>query len=505
MRAHRDETSRVIRRNSQKTAISLQSSSKLVHRSRAGEDETCLFVYRIPPTLSQDVASAALGYFFLCYSHDQDTEATCSFFDLLPAMFAKSRVSSPLYKATTAFAIQVASLQGVYNDNTTMAHEMYSESVSSTSDALLSPMDSKSDELLLTTLVLEAYETVFRIFRSSQQPSHPPIHMLGSIALLKHRGVVNYRDHLSWRLVIATRTRLLRYAWQATDKITNIEVLREIWQGGEGDIPTGPAVDTDTLALELAWLKSALYNVPAIEQSPNGTRRGAPAAVPSDFSTVGGVISCAIRLASECSRWYASLPLSWQPVSIAAGQVASSIQASSVYTYRSPVTYHNISIANSYNRHRITELGALSLILKGLMVRSAAKGQRHEQLPSGLRSRVQSLVDDVCASLAFMTGDVNADAVHEVETLLPHACSASLMEENQRNVPAKEVRHARQVVSSGLFMAYGTLTAVLEILGDQTSSMDTAPMIREGQREWMKEQVARLKKILILNKSDAMQ
>ncbi|KZL63524.1 C6 zinc finger protein [Colletotrichum tofieldiae] len=459
-------------------------------------DKTRLLVDRIPENLSQDVLSGAVDYFFLCYSHDYDTQATCSFFDLLPAMFAKASVVSPLYKATVAFAVQVASLHRFCHGGAAMAHVAYTNAVSSTRNALGCPESSKSDEMLLTTLVLEAYETTFRVFRSTQSAPRLPTHLLGSIALLKYRGVLNYRNSLSWRLLIATRTRLLRHAWQISNGITDIQAVRQIWQCAEGVVPTGPAIDTDTLALELACLKHAFGNKETAVEASDASSHCANGTILSSGPEIDGLLSRAIRLAEECSRWYASLPPAWRPITAAAPRGAVSIQSNNGGQYTLPTVFSNLFIANTYNRHRVTELGALCLVIKGLVESDTVNELRDVHLPSWLISRVQSLVDDICDTVEFMTCDVKVDGLHNVQTLLTFTLSDSSYSIGSNHTSPIEVKHARQVASSGLYMAYSTLSAVLELLGGGLSYGDMSPsMMREGQMQWIEERITKLGRI----------
>ncbi|WQF82578.1 Putative zn(2)Cys(6) fungal-type DNA-binding domain-containing protein [Colletotrichum destructivum] len=442
--AHRDETYKVASRHSRRRRgnvptqpCSNLAGSNLVQRNKAKySDKTRLLVDRIPENLSQDVLSRAVDYFFLCYGHDYDPQATCSFFDLLPAMFAKASVVSPLYKATVAFAVQVASLHNPCHGGAAMAHVVYTDAVSSTRNALRCPESSKSDEMLLTTLVLEAYETTFQVFRSAQSAPRLPTHLLGSIALLKYR---------------------------------------------------------DTLALELACLKHAFCNKETAVEASVASSHCANGTILSSGPEVDGLLSRAICLADRCSRWYASLPPAWRPIAATAPRGAVSIQPNNSGQHTPPIVFSNLFIANSYNRHRVTELGALCLVIKGLVESDTANELRDVHLPSWLISRVQSLVDDICDTVEFMTCDVKVDGLHNVQTLLTFTLSDSSCSMGPNHTSPIEVKHARQVASSGLYMAYSTLSAVLELLGGGLSYRDMAPsMMCEGQMQWIEERITKL-------------
>ncbi len=163
-----------------------------------------------PSKVPHNVESDALGFFFIRYCLHSDSQATCGFFDILPAMYAKSSLSSPLTKATIALALQVADLHSYRVGGRDLAYSVYTEAVTRTRESIADAAQSRSDELLMTTLVLGMYESVSSTFgRGGRPAAGPHTHVLGSVALLKHRRTQNYRDQLSWRLLIATRSRLL--------------------------------------------------------------------------------------------------------------------------------------------------------------------------------------------------------------------------------------------------------------------------------------------------------
>ncbi|KAF4993040.1 hypothetical protein FDECE_13534 [Fusarium decemcellulare] len=431
-KAHRDESVKTRRRHSHRSNTTSTAAPEL----RLTQLST-----RIPPGPPSNDELDALGFFFFHYGRCYDGQATCSIFDILPSMYAKCSLNSPLVKATTALALEVAYLHRSAGGYSVLGHSTYIEAVIRTKEALTASAQSKSNELLMTTLVLEAYENAHATFGKTNHgvsPSHA--HALGSIALLKHRGSLDYKDELSWRLVVATRNRLLQHTWHDLDGLGGFETLRDVWDCCIGAHMYSPAVKADTLAFRLPRVKLRARTAVSLHE----------------------ILNRAINLASECSLWQNTFH-----------QLGSHVD---------PAVYASLSIANSYNRHRVTELCSLSLISDCLAsLSSPEQDYRLRVLPPALLCRAQVLVDEICASVPFLTGDAAAGGLRAMAVLVPSAVQPSHDGNNATQMfPWNEVQHAQQVVASGLFMMYRTLKMVLELLGDKVMGN----IIRDGQIEW---------------------
>ncbi|KAH7248245.1 hypothetical protein B0J15DRAFT_449533 [Fusarium solani] len=465
-KAHRDESVKTRMRHSHRSNTTSTAAPEL---------RLTQLSPRIPPSPPSNDELDALGFFFFHYGRCYDGQATCSIFGILPGMYAKCSSNSPLAKATTALALEVAHLHRSTGGYSVVGYSTYTEAVIRTKEALTASAQSKSNELLMTTLVLEAYENARATFRKTNHGvSQSHTHILGSIALLKHRGSLDYKDELSWRLVVATRNRLLQHTWHGLDGLGAFETLRDVWDCGTGAQMYSPAVKADTLAFRLSRLKFLARRALSLHE----------------------ILSRAINLASECSLWQNTLPSAWKVLSVPACSLPPSIQAAGAYSHVDPAVYASLSIANSYNRHRVTELCCLSLIGDCLVSLSSPEQDcRLRVLPPALLFRAQILVDEICASVPFLTGDAAAGGLRAMTVLLPSVVQPSDDGNNASQMfPRNKVQHAQQVVASGLFMMYSTLKMVLELLGDKAMGN----VIRDGQIEWIIRQSQRLGQILYI-------
>jgi hypothetical protein len=125
-------------------------------------------------------------------------------------------------------------------------------------------------------------------------------------------------------------------------------------------------------------------------------------------------------------------------------------------------------------------------------------------LPPTLLARAQVLLDGICATVPFLTGDVTAAAETSSaasNVLVPSVLVRTFSEGASRShytLPGNITKHAQQVVASGLYMMYTTLTAALDLAGGDRLVDTGGSSLRAGQDEWMVGQVNRLKDILPL-------
>ena len=328
-------------------------------------------------------------------------------------------------------------------------------------------------------------------------------HLRGSVALLQYRGTLNYGDELSWRLLTATRNRLLHDSGHSADGLAVIETAQKIWEFGDAGKPRGTAIEADTLALRLSCLRHLYRATFTGSPSRDRAKRHARPIEFDDTEQLRDIVSQASHLANDCALLQSTLPLSWQPVPVPASSLATSIQAASVYEHVTPTVYSRLSIAHSTNRQRLTELGCISLIgscLANITTRGELQRKpRRGLLPSPLLARAQILIDEICASVPFLTGNATAGTSSPIAVLVPSVVQISSegLDENC-TLPENMTKHAQQVMASGLYMMYITLTEALGLAGGDKMMDVVGNSLRAGQDKWIACQVNRLRDILPL-------
>ncbi|KAF7561642.1 hypothetical protein G7046_g2500 [Stylonectria norvegica] len=489
VRRHRDETSKTVTRNSRKTAslspstlhavdtdfslVSIVSSSSKSTASSIGDH---VVPFKLPTfaasaststltdnplilsTLLPDTETVALSFFFASYGSGRDKEATCQFYELLPSMYARSHPSSPLALATVALAVNITSLWSLRGIETVTARRHYIKAVAGAREAVLDSARSRSDDMLMTALVLEAYEGITAYYQGNRNPG---VHASGLVALMRHRGELNFQDYNARRLLVAVRSKLVQDT-MAGSLITG--ELDDIWRD-TGPMPDNPAIGADKLAHSLLRLASN--------------------------DTDGLLLLRAAALENECTRWLDALPAHWRSVAVHRDSVHKSVRDAGFYGATCDV-YTNFSIANIRNWHRIIELNVLQIQRRCY----AAKLHVDEEhgtathLSLQILSRMQTIMDEICASAPYLVGDLTrpsspvlGDTVH-----FAHAEVATMS--GLKTFPESMAQHERQMASSGSMALHRTLTAALYALGKEGNGL------RGGQRDWIVAQVTKCRSIL---------
>ncbi|KAH6676865.1 hypothetical protein F5X68DRAFT_245858, partial [Plectosphaerella plurivora] len=500
-KAHRNETAKVKKLySSQSKANEIIFTTKATVSSHKIASETP----RSPPSTSE---TDALGFFFHHYAQSNDLDATCSIFGILPEMFTKAPMSSPLSHATRALALQVTSLHRVRGGNTSVGGKLYFKAVSQVKEALAAPAKCRSEDLLLATLVLDACSTLSTSFGKGESgDSRAFSHLRGSIALLQYRGSLSYGSDLSWRLLTVTRNRFLQQCWQDADELVGIETIHKMWKVYDDRKPRGIAVEADTLSFRLFWLRH-LHRKLSTGSPLRDQEEHHPQIIGlDDTEKLKDMVSQASRLANDCALLQNNLPIRWQPASVSISSLATSIQDVSVYKDDkdvTPIIYSRLSIAITINRQILTELGSISLIgtclgqIAGLETLGSGIPQRRGLIPDRLLARAQVLIDQICASVPFITGNATTDALRNATVNVPSTLQGFPQEGcGDQTLPETITKHRQQVIASGLYVMHGTLKAVLDIIGSNSLVDVSGTFPRAGQVEWMGGQVHRLGRIL---------
>jgi hypothetical protein len=201
-----------------------------------------------PPQFLPNTELECLTFFFNNYVDvTADPEAQIGYLELLLPLNGKVPANSPLSLATSALATNIAFASFGRSLDSELPSSLFSRALALTQTAINDPFQNTTDETLVTVLLLGACDILSRTTRS-QSPSG--IHKNGALALVKHRGALNFESSLSKRLLIAVRHHTIRMAlW----KCEQIPADPTVW-GDIGKMPESSATILDSYAADLANL-----------------------------------------------------------------------------------------------------------------------------------------------------------------------------------------------------------------------------------------------------------
>lgn len=118
------------------------------------DDEKNSLARILPPSLHEDVARAAIGFFFSSYIlFERDPEASRGFLELLPSAFLNGDSRSVLNLSTTALAMTILGGRSATKSLAWQGRQMFVEALATLKEVLKDPVRSKSDETLMGVIV----------------------------------------------------------------------------------------------------------------------------------------------------------------------------------------------------------------------------------------------------------------------------------------------------------------------------------------------------------------
>lgn len=448
-------------------------SAKASLKDQIDSISSSIFSSSIVPSPPLDSEYLSLSFFFQAYGSNGGKDGTCSLFAIIWDLYAKCTQRSPLFLATCALAIRIAGLWSHHDVDPVPARRRYAEAVTCTKEAIKDPTKSKSDELLMTALILEVYDDIGANYQHGPRAS---VHLSGSMSLLAHRGELNYRDDVSRRIILAARNKIVVEAILSRHNIPELPILFQ--EAGER-MPANPAIEVDRLAFRVSKLSNLM-------RSENQTS----AAVVGGAENERGLsfLTQAATLAADCTRWITSLPDHWHPVRVNGDAIAETIQAAGLYDGSCDV-YINFSVAATRNWHRLIELHVLLLLYQ-----CSANISSH--FAHNIVLRAENIVTEICASVPYHVGDMMEPTmpIDGPRIKFPQIWMPSSTHVTHESFPESILQHERQIASSGAMIIYRVLSTVILLAQDEGQAASI--ILKHSQRLWISAQILRLKRLL---------
>ncbi|KAK2765133.1 hypothetical protein FQN54_008832 [Arachnomyces sp. PD_36] len=396
------------------------------------------------------IEELAMGFFLNRIAGPlRDPRSQWGFMGYIPSAYSRAPCGSPLSVATATFALVLFSVYFCRTAALDAAQRLFPKVVTLTQDAIQDPVESKSNETLMTVILMALYEDVKGTF-----DLHRPlaVHLNGAIALLRHRGRGNFNDKLSIALACAVQGKTITDAFRSSHPPTP---KLNIWN--ELGILTNqhPHALLGSLSVELPDLRASMDE---IMSNPYA----------SDESIIT-LLEFATRVDQTLAQWPSLIPDSWTPKPIA-HVLSPNIQENSDIYENSCDVYPDIWTANVWNSYRCSRISTQQAIIKCLSKLLPTKDI--QERIALCRSTVQSLVDRICASVPFHIGIRKVGQGHSQDKVYPYTGD-----------PAKRDEHIRTTSSMGKVLIFRSFEIiVLERL-----------VLRDGQIAWMRDRLHDLK------------
>lgn len=434
---------------------------------------------------SRNVEIESIYWFFSNYVAVPRDPTTNIFIEHILPLYANAPTGSALYLATNAIALEIMQMWFSRTTGSHLARKHYGQAMLQLTETLQDEVESKKDETLATVFMFDFYDGLRKRFAGYIDSG---AHQKGAIALLRHRGKKNFENPTARRMFSAIRSRHISYALEHCRKVMlEPDMLEE--------------EDVQQPATQLDFVNAALAELMVYAEA------GPKAAGMSSLDFHQLIMAKALLLDRKIQAWRASLPPSWQPVTVPISKVHPSIRAAGVYEDMVEV-YSSLEVSHIHNAARSSHFNLLRII-EVCQRESEAHGQPRldADLQDYLDQQTQMVIDGFCASVPYHLGNRTAMTLpHErceyppVPVELRRLTNYVDAMGHYTQMTMKD--HSRAAAAIG---GWFLITPLVGFLATPLMRGTTRPgpthfisKIRPGQLDWIRTQLVRIKEIYLL-------
>lgn len=449
-------------------------------------------------------------FFFTNYiTVARDVQTSRGFMDFLLPVYSQVRHGSPLSLVTSALATNLTSIWSRRGPDSQLARLYHGRALAHTKTAIDDPQQNTTDEMLMAVLMLECYET---IGNATRLQSSSGAHRSGAVALVEHRGSLNFQSEIGKRLLLAVRHELIEKALESGESISPNPA---IWQNS-APMPESPAIALDALMVEVVNLKGFVGTVdfpdpPStsfdLSRPPSPATFSAPEAA---ISILHSILAPALDLDSRLALWPKSLPTFWHPITVSSSAcIPPSVAEAGLYGSSCDI-YPSLHIATLWNEYRTARINVLRIVLTCQRSLIQCPSIDETESPNNYTAdMIQSLTDAFCASIPCHLGNKTAptspDRTDGIEyPLLPmgdeNGFEAFPPNAIGYSVQMSKAEHYRLAAAKGGYYILRPIQSILKATAptQKDAELGFPPLLREGQTEWIVAQLERIKKIYLL-------
>ncbi|KAH8687303.1 hypothetical protein BGZ60DRAFT_5625 [Tricladium varicosporioides] len=416
---------------------------------------------RSSPLLANNFEEFAVGFYFSIYAGQpvKNPLEKRGYMDFVVPAYFQSKLDSTLRMSVMAVASSLFTAWLGRNPDSPLTRSFYLRALSTMKEQLTRSDTCSNDEMLMSVLLLQLYETLISTAKG-QRASSPKAHLKGALALIKHRGVVGFENEMSQGLLFNVRGQIIEDYFRASLPMSE-DVY--VWKDIMSNSPLPHSVLLETIALDIVNLNASIAQLLLREGLKTSSQN----------SEVISLLTKAADIENRMADWNASIPSSSRPVKVDQPECfQTTTNQASPYQQHCEI-YPSITNASMWNRYRIWEIRIQSLMLT-LLPQLAQTEEITIQLET-CNNKVQLEVDDICASIPYHIGDrIKPGAIGDRRVQYPR-------------LPGQQVPDAHYLTAPAL----GGFTLLLPlgtVIGMKTK-------LRDGQKEWMGGQLIRLYRI----------
>ncbi|MCJ1280405.1 hypothetical protein MMC21_008233 [Puttea exsequens] len=387
---------------------------------------------------------------------------------LIP-LYKNTTPESPLSLATSSVALAMSGNAPTRKGDQQLGRTIFGRALRKTSAAIRHPVDSRRDETLMAVLLLGLFEKITARDDTSKS-NMAKAHNSGAAALVMHRGHDNVKTNVAVGLLFSVRSQLVEHAIEESTSFKRCpDALSNIFKG----LPQNAAARLTSATINIADLRSCAKSALLLPRNSESERE------------VNDLLEYAISVDLLVAAWPESLPPEWKHLPATGfdypfGDVPKS---AFVYEDRNDI-YLDLWVQSIWNQYRSARIKIQTIILDCIAWLDMPYEHQWYWRAVYARMITQEMTDDVCGSVPFALGTKILGGPGDRDGVeYPYLGSSKASEDHRRAASALGGWHLLE-----------PMRTCLSGLG-----------LRDGQKEWVGEQMGRIKRIYALQgmKGDA--
>ena len=415
---------------------------------------------KIPSQVSDTAESRALVYFLTHYIQVAPEEEKCkSYVDYLVPLYLDSNMSMRLFHATSAVSMLTLAKRTDKSSDMEGSRVNYGKAVGLLREAVADPRESRTDDTLMTALILGLYDSVAA---NRDAPFAWRHHVDGAFAMVNLRRYDTLTSHLSQKLYWAVKSHSAISHVMRCEPMEPYTNWRTLWRTplGHAKLENYAYVITVT-ALRLPALRHAATKILVKPMRPEVALE------------VLRLLANVKTLDAEVACWPYTVPVPWR-ASLVGWKHGELSDAQHSECYPGPVwSYYNWWIANVWNMYRALRCYCQGLIISCVerLVPSEAVEEVSEYV-CAVRTQ-QRMVDESCASVPICLGDSHDFTLIDPTGSPKLAAGSKDDQDTPKGPPAGNTLTWPKNPMSGYFLIWNLETAA------------SIPTIPRRQRVWL--------------------
>ena len=441
--------------------------------------------HSIPSSPRTNAEDASICFYFRHYGGTAiDPEASSGFSQLWRPTYLQASAQSALRLATAAVTVNITTMWCFQGCDTRPARRLFTKAIAAARQALFDPLESSTDEMLITVLVFDLYDSL--VLHYAPRPLDYGKHKYGALAILEQRGLANLATPQGRALIKAVRHTILPYLLSSRKPFPD----RLDYLFNHLSINDTIASNLDLISVQLSRSQSRQW---ALRLESRSNQR-----LEERRACYEEIIEEALQLEGLLIDWKASITdPCWLPEYIERNSVMESIRDAGFYGTHCSV-WVDLTYGGTWILFSIRYLLTLQIIRQSFTDEpSLLKNPEHRMLLFKVNEKVQDLVDFICETIPFHLGDtvIPKNPMYSSSVNFPHKLKVNPSTGIATPFPSLRSNHHNRAAASGGWVLFPQLVNVWRLAEPED---DAVPIIlREGQLDWIKEQVKRLQRIFL--------